>query len=221
MSPIQLRFILISEHLSFIPNNILDACETIQIKRPDKSLYTEMIRQLPKIRKYNKTFVETPSTEDEVLHKITNCRQKVDTSEKTCAIIESIDTNNLLNIKELNFFSKLESVDTMPDDIFNVICDVVIEQMLAPEKLVHATFRDALYDILIYNLDVTECVWYILSFFVENDYLKGQDISDVLMRINNFLKYFNNNYRPIYHLESIMHYMIIKIFKYAELPKSM
>jgi hypothetical protein len=221
MSPIQLRFILISEHLSFIPNNILDACETIQIKRPDKSLYTEMIRQLPKIRKYNKTFVETPSTEDEFLHKITNCRQKVDTSEKTCAIIESIDTNNLLNIKELNFFSKLESVDTMPDDIFNVICDVVIEQMLAPDKLVHATFRDALYDILIYNLDVTECVWYILSFFVENDYLKGQDISDVLMRINNFLKYFNNNYRPIYHLESIMHYMIIKIFKYAELPKSM
>jgi uncharacterized HAD superfamily protein len=51
--------------------------------------------------------------------------------------------------------------------------------------------------------------------------LKGQDISDVLTRTYNFLKYFNNNYRPIYHLESIMHYMIIKIFKYAELPKSM
>jgi hypothetical protein len=125
---------------------------------------------------------------------------------------------DVLNIKELNSFSKLDNV---PDDIFNVICDVVIEQMLAPEKLVHATFRDALYDILIYNLDVVECMWYILSYFVENNHLRGQDISDVLTRMYNFLKYFNNNYRPIYHLESIAHYMIIKIFKYEELPRSM
>ena len=218
LSSIQLRFIIISEHVSFMPNNILDACELIHVKRPEKSMYIEMTKQLPKIRKYNKMFLEQPSVEDEFVNRISNNREKADTIDKTCALIKSIDMKNVLNIKELNSFSKLENV---PDDIFNVICDVVIEQMLAPEKLVHASFRDALYDILIYNLDVVECLWYILSYFIENDHLAGQDISDVLTRMYNFLKYFNNNYRPIYHLESIMHYIIIKTFKYEELPRSM
>jgi len=180
-----------------------------------------MIKQQPKMRKYNKTFIETPTTEEEFIQKISNCRIKTDTSDKTCALISSLNMNSVLNIKELNYFSKIESTEKMPDDIFNIICDGVIEQMLAPDKLVHTIFRDSLYDILIYNLDTVECVWYILSYFIENEHLVGQDISDVLMRIYNFLKYFNNNYRPIYHLESIMHYIIIKTFKYDELPKSL
>ena len=222
LSSIQLRFIIVSEHVSFIPNNILDACEIIRVKRPEKSLYKDMVKRLPKIRKYNKMFLDTASVEDEFIHKISNCHVKTETtSDKTCALIEVVDMNNVLNIKELNSFSKIENIDKMPDDIFNVICDVVIEQMLAPQKLVHASFRDALYDILIYNLDVPECLWYILSYFIENNHLVGQDISDVLTRMYNFLKYFNNNYRPIYHLESIMHYIIIKTFKYEELPRSM
>ena len=90
--------------------------------------------------------------------------------------------------------------------------------MLQPDKLVHTSFRDALYDILIYNLDAADCIWYIFSHMVENGFLKGDCVSDVLIKMFSFLKYFNNNYRPIYHLESIVHYMIIKIFKYDELP---
>ena len=220
-SMIQLRFVIISEHISFIPNNILDACEIIEVKRPEKHLYVEMVKQQPKMRKYNKTFLETPTTEEEFIHKISNCRIKPDASDKTCELIDSLDMKTVLNIKELNYFCKAEIAENIPDDVFNIICDSIIEQMIAPEKLVHTTFRDSLYDILIYNLDVVECIWYILSYFVENDLLKGQDISDVLTRMYNFLKYFNNNYRPIYHLESIMHYIIIKTFGYDELPKSM
>ena len=209
LSFIQLRFVIISEHISFIPNNILDVCEKIHVKRPPKQLYLDMMRQSQsKTRK-------TQTVDNDFLQKIANSRLSV---EKTCSVIESVNMCDVLNIKELNYLNKIEDV---PDDIFNVICNVIIEQMLAPDKLVHVNFRDALYDILIYNLDVVECIWYILSYFIENDKLVGQDISDVLTRMYNFLKYFNNNYRPIYHLESIMHYMIIKIFKYDELPKGM
>jgi hypothetical protein len=221
LSIIQLRFIILTEHISFIPDNILEACEIIKVKRPDKSLYVEMIKTQPKIRKYVKTYAETPTTEEEFIQKISNCRVKNDMNEKTCALIESLDMNNLLNIKELNYFNKIENLDGVSDDIFNTVCDTIIEQMLAPEKLVHTSFRDSLYDILIYNLDAIECIWYIFSYFIENDLLKGQDISDVLTRMYNFLKYFNNNYRPIYHLESIVHYIIIKTFKYDELSKGM
>ena len=73
---------------------------------------------------------------------------------------------------------------------------------------------------MIYNLDVADCMWYILSHMISNGFLKDDEISDVLIKMYSFLKYFNNNYRPIYHLESIVHYMIIKIFKYDELHES-
>jgi DNA polymerase III delta prime subunit len=218
LSVIQLRFIIVSEHISYIPNNILDACEIIHVKRPEKHLYVEMVKQQPKIRKYNK---ETTTVEDEFVHKISNCRIKPENEDKTCNLIESTDMKTVLNIKELNYFGKAEYAEKIPDDIFNIICDAIIAQMLAPDKLVHTTFRDSLYDILTYNLDTVECIWYIFSYFVENDLLKGQDISHVLTRMYNFLKYFNNNYRPIYHLESIMHYIIIKTFHYDEFPKGL
>jgi hypothetical protein len=72
-----------------------------------------------------------------------------------------------------------------------------------------------LYDILIYNLDAVECVWYILSHFIEKDKIESEDISDIIEKTYSFLKYFNNNYRPIYHLESMMFYLITKIKKYG------
>jgi hypothetical protein len=170
----------------------LDACEVINVKRPDKCLYVEMVKQQPKTRKYNK---ESATVEDEFVNKIS--KKTETTVDKTCEVIDSMNLNTVLNIKELNYFDKVE---TIPDDIFNTVCDAVIAQMIAPDKLVHATFRDALYDILIYNLDAVECIWYIFSHFVENDLLKGQDISDVLTR---------------------MHYIIVKTNGYDELPKSL
>ena len=30
-------------------------------------------------------------------------------------------------------------------------------------------FRDIIYDILIYNLDAVECLWYILTYFIQNN----------------------------------------------------
>ena len=83
-------------------------------------------------------------------------------------------------------------------------------------------FRDKLYDILTYNLDMNECLWYILTFFIENtnsQKLSHEDISCILVKTDPFFKYFNNNYRPIFHLESIMYYIINKIHNYPELHK--
>ena len=76
-----------------------------------------------------------------------------------------------------------------------------------------SNFRDIIYDILIYNLDVSECLWYILTHFIQNEKLKGKKISNILNKSYTFLKYFNNNYRPIYHLENIFYYMIIQMIQ--------
>ena len=230
-SNIQLRFIIVSEHISFIPNNVLSACEIVEVKRPDKKMYLELLlhqqTQGLKVRKYTKHDSEQtePTIEETFIQKVANFRQKwaadeTGSLENATNLLKDIEPSGILNLKEINNFGKITSLDKIPKDIFNIVCDTIIEQMLQPKRLVHAAFRDALYDILIYNLDTADCIWYILSYMIENDHLKGEDISDVLLRMYSFLKYFNNNYRPIYHLESIVHYMIIKIFEYDELPES-
>ena len=68
-------------------------------------------------------------------------------------------------------------------------------------------FRDILYDIFIYNLDITDCIWYILSFLVEKDKIKNEDLSKILLKTYCFFQYYNNNYRPIYHVENYLLYL--------------
>ena len=89
-----------------------------------------------------------------------------------------------------------------------IICDNVIKEMIEIDELKFSKFRDLLYDIFIYNLDITHCIWYILTNLIESNKIKSNNISEILLKTHNFLKYYNNNYRPIYHLESYLFYLI-------------
>jgi len=136
-------------------------------------------------------------------------------TDKQKSILKDIDTNTLINIKEINSFSLMKSADNIPEDIFNIVCNQIIVEIANSRNIHFTNLRDTLYDILIYNLDVVECLWYILMHFImEEGKLKPEDISDILEKTYIFLKYFNNNYRPIYHLESIIFYLITKLNNY-------
>jgi predicted XRE-type DNA-binding protein len=176
-----------TEHVSFIPSNILNVCHVLGIQRPHKKEYEKI-----------------------VLEKKMNELQK----NNSLTMLEMIDTDNILNIKELNSFSEIKTQNDIPKDIFNIICNQIIDDINNHEGHDFLKFRDSLYDILVYNLDMTECLFYILSHFIETDKLQQSDISDIMIKSYSFLKYYNNNYRPIYHLESIMYYIIIKINGY-------
>ena len=68
--------------------------------------------------------------------------------------------------------------------------------------------RDLCYDIFIYNLDIYECVWYIIKVLTNEKKIPDEKICDVLLAAYNFFKYYNNNYRPIYHLENYILYLV-------------
>lgn len=191
-SNIKIRFFLITEHLSFIPTIIVNNCHVLNVKRPSKDKYIEYSIFLDK----NKN-----NTTQEMNNKITD-------------ILKDIDPENVFNMKEIRSFRYIENTEKIPNDIFNIICDMIIQKMLDPENIEFTNFRDILYDILTYNLDMAECLWYILKYFIENNSLKREDISDILIRSYTFLKYYNNNYRPIYHLESMLFYIINKIHNF-------
>ena len=95
-----------------------------------------------------------------------------------------------------------------------MICNKIIDNMTKINDLKFLKFRDILYDIFIYNLDITDCIWYILSTHIKEDRIKKEHLSDVLIKTYSFFQYYNNNYRPIYHLEKYLFYLTKLIHNY-------
>ena len=163
---VDIKFILITEELSFIPDNILNCCEVINVPRPSKASYNRCLK--------NK-------------------------------IMNKLPLESLTNIKNTHLLN--ENV-MLPH---KMICNKIIENMINIKELKFLKFRDILYDIFIYNLDVAQCVWYILSTLVSQNQIKKEMLSDVLMKTYGFFQYYNNNYRPIYHLEKYLFYLVKKV----------
>ena len=171
---IQLKFILISEHISFIPDNILNNCQVINIPRPSITYYKKCIKNTTnhEIKKNN-------------LSTITNIK------------------NITANITQLK-------------NPYENICNSILHNIRKPQEITFLTFRDILYDILIYDLDIGDCIWYIITTLIDEKLLKQEDISDILLKTYTFLQYYNNNYRPIYHLENYMYNLISTVHGYKK-----
>jgi hypothetical protein len=212
-SIIQLKFILLTEHISFIPNNILNCCKIISVKRPSKEHYMK-IAEMNFINPNNNNNVS--STQSFLKHITYNkenpTKTNATTNTLTRQIIDNINISDITNCKELKTFSLIREPDgEIPVDIFNIICNNLIHEMENSNKILFTNFRDAIYDILIYNLEFTDCLWYIISYFIKKGALCANDITSILEKTHLFLKYYNNNYRPIYHLESILFFIIIRL----------
>jgi hypothetical protein len=200
---LKIIFFIITEHISFIPTTILNTSYVLNIKRPAKDIYIELCNK--NLTQVNSVTPFTPAvvTKGAV--------------ENIKSIFNDLEPDGIINIKETRTFPLFANTGEIPKDNFNIICDNILEKIMDPESIHFTEFRDILYDILTYNLDTTECLWFILKYLIESKAIMGEDISDVLIKSYKFLKYYNNNYRPIYHLESMMFHIINKVHKFDAL----
>ena len=164
---VDIKFIILTEQISFIPDNILNCCEVIPIQRPTKTLYSKTVKSIPK----------------------------------------NIKIENIVNIKSLH-----TSINELMHP-HKIICDKILNEIITNE-IKYLKFRDLLYDIFIYNLDIGECIWYIITELIKKNKIEISQLSPLLIKTYQFLQYYNNNYRPIYHLESFLFYLINIIHGY-------
>ncbi len=212
---IKIIFIIISEQISFLPLQIIKSCQTINIKRPIKKLYSKYISLL------NQNYIEKNKNIYDFSRYVYNQNKIKSKSKNNYNIFENIDENGILNIKELNSFQIIENTNQeIPGDSFNIICDKIIKEINNIQHLNYTEFRDILYDTLTYNLDIGECIWYIISYYVSTKQLNEKNLSLLMIDIYSFFKYFNNNYRPIYHLETIFYHIINKVHNLDENSRS-
>jgi hypothetical protein len=163
---IRLKYILITEHIGFIPTNILNSCEIVPVARPTAAMYKKIMRT-----KTNHAMPALPDT--------------------------------ITNIKMLQTDSNATSpVQELFDNLQNYICNV--------DQIRFTQMRELLYDILIYDFDINECAWHLITELKKMNALHDEDMSSVLTNTYRFLQYYNNNYRPIYHLENFA-FMLVNI----------
>jgi len=156
---VDIKFILLTKELSFIPDNIVNCCEVISVGRPSKTAYQKCSK-----------------------HKLPS----------------KLKVENITNMKLIH----LNNEDLMLQ--YRIICNKIIDNLVNIQQLQYLKFRDVLYDIFIYNLDISECVWYILSTLIVQHRIKREALSNILLKTYVFFQYYNNNYRPIYHVENYM-----------------
>lgn len=68
--------------------------------------------------------------------------------------------------------------------------------------------REHLYTFLTLNYKIHECFAEIIFNLIEKQYICEKNIHLVLKKYNDFTEKYNNNYRPIYHLESFILFLI-------------
>ena len=163
---VDLKYILITDSVSFIPDSILNCCETIHISRPSKTIYNKCLN-----------------------HKLSN----------------DIILSTINNIKGV-------SIQLIEPHKF--ICNKIIDAMININDLKMLKFRDLLYDMFIYNLNINDCIWYILINLNKQNTIIMKDLSPILVNTFLFFQYYNNNYRPIYHLEKYLYYIISIMHNY-------
>ena len=68
-----------------------------------------------------------------------------------------------------------------------------------------------MYDIFIYDIDIGFFVWGLFTRIIRDKKLNQEQLSELFIDVFTFLQYFNNNYRPIYHIEKFIYNIINKI----------
>ena len=174
-SNINIKYILITEDFSFLPENILNCCAHIKYSRPSRS-------------SYNKCF-----------------KTKL-TSENDISLI-----TNIKDIKSENILKDTKKPDTKQEtniiEFHKILCDKIIKKILNIDEIKFLNLRDLLYEICIYDLNISNCIIYILKSLIIKNKLDNKKLTKIITYTYGFLKLYNNNYRPIYHLEKYILYI--------------
>lgn len=245
---VNLKFVIITDSVSFIPDNITQRCQIIHFKRPTMSAYNKCL--------FDVTPTEPPVNRNCVVDDLKTATENI--------IVKSAGGGTAASLYKPLAMSVAISVTvastpgsaahTHPTDIFQVIkkspvritsefelhnitnikslksnitellvpheniCNQIIEIIKTPT--IHLKFdvlRDLLYDLLIYDIDIQECIWFILEKLIQDGLLRREYMDDIMIKMFTFLQYFNNNYRPIYHLENFVLILICKIHGYKHI----
>jgi hypothetical protein len=152
-----IKYIFLTEAISFIPVNILSRCKVLSIPRPSMETYQECLG------------VPIPPV--------------------------------ITNIKTvLNRQPDIDESKAVSDKLITVITGL---------QFTMSQLREDLYNLLIFDIGIEKICWQLLISLPGNHEDKRKMITETIK----FLQYFNNNYRPIFHLERYIYSLMVIVHK--------
>ena len=151
MSHSSTRFILLSEHIGFIPRKIIDRCLRIPVPRP----------AIARLR---------------------------------AAGLPCIQVDNLKSISDVQ--QQIEKRE-------NPLCATVLQMIITAETPDYVALRTVFYELLIQQHSIANCVWLLVQQLCKDGHCTPDKYTGLFERLCIFFRLYNNNYRPIYHLERL------------------
>jgi hypothetical protein len=202
-SSILIRFIIITECISFIPDKIINVSKILYFSKLTKkniyALSNKANKQFFKSKSLEyKTLeyktVEYKTLEDKIVEKNNDITLELE------SLIYKVNNPNIYSILDIsNNINYIEHHKS--------ICETYINTLTSNNYNIR-NIRTLLYDILIYNLNCQECFFYIIQNLILRKIINVNTICDLIIHSLIFFKNYNNNYRPIFHLESFTLYLI-------------
>jgi hypothetical protein len=256
-----LIFMFLTEHVSFLPDNIQQCCAQLSFGRPSKTRYQHILNHrtlLPPLHEITNVKVLTdllniprlPATgviEDS--DPVVDPGDPAAAAGIACAGV--VDPSGVVNpavVVDHCYFKLMTPHYCICSNIAQTMWGVALQHSketketketkenttaTAATTATTATtapfsfikFREMLYDIFVYHLCVGDCIWHILWTFVCQTHHNSnhchskpfcplesnQKMSNILLKTFTFLQYYNNNYRPIYHIEKYMFEIVLHL----------
>ena len=106
--------------------------------------------------------------------------------------------HNIQFVNDTSFIIYYNLIDKLIDAIIN-------------NKIQFTKFRDGIYDIMIYNINIYNCIEYILHHLIQQkqkEYIHYKNVEGIIQQSLLFFKQYNNNYRPIFHIENYLLFLV-------------
>ena len=174
---INIKYIIITECVSFIPLKITNVCKILYFSKLNK----KNINTISNAK--NKSFFKNFENKNDLTY-----------------LINKVNNPNIFTYLDIS--NNIEYIQHHKS-----ICDTYINLLLS-KKYNIKNIRSLLYDILIYNLNSHECFFYIIKNIIEKNLIPSNKIGNLLLNSVIFFKNYNNNYRPIFHLETYTLYLV-------------
>ena len=204
-----IKWIFISEHIDFIPTEIINICERIGLKRPSKQFYMSLREKI-------QSGEDSPHARFETsLESISNMYLLYDTV--PLDVLEKIQYAK----DHPSHILENEIVHNHTTKLTEVFKGIPISETLAAILIKNTEYniieiREHLYHILTYHIPIEDVMMGVYNELIkhrEEVGLTSENMNKICELNVNVLNYYKNNYRPIYHLEKWFYSLVEILYK--------
>ena len=197
----QKKGIILCKNFEYIDNELLDL------------FYSYMKNDLNKI--YSINFIILATSYSFLPNNIINMCKVIRIKVPAKHNLKKITNKNPLKIdNNLEFNTSDNYIDNLKDKLYLKKIEYNKDYLhnmykkLVENKIEFNELRNDLYDLLIYKVDLNNFIWDLLELLIINDKINNKIIDNIFDKTFKFFMQYNNNYRPIFHLENYILYLL-------------